>query len=92
MSKTKPIRCPMCREYLELEDSLKKGDIIYCPDCDEELKLIRLTPPKLKRMVEILEVYKDDFVDGEEDYSDSYNGAFKDMFGAINEDIYSGEY
>ncbi|MFH1062272.1 MAG: hypothetical protein V1747_05210 [Candidatus Omnitrophota bacterium] len=91
VSKSNQIRCPMCREYLEIEDTLQKGDVVYCPDCEEELKILRLDPPKLKRVVEILEVYKDDHPDGEEDYSDSYEGAFEDMFGGINEDVYGGE-
>jgi lysine biosynthesis protein LysW len=92
VSRPKPLKCPMCNELLEFEDNFQKGDIIYCPDCDEELKLVRLDPPKLKRIVEILEVYKSDFNDPEHEYSESYEETFEEMFGPINEDIYSGEF
>jgi lysine biosynthesis protein LysW len=89
---SKPLKCPVCEEVLELEDNFQKGDIIYCPDCEEEMKLVRLDPPKLKRVVEILEVYKSDINDPDEEYSESYEQTFEDMFGSINEDIYSGEF
>ena len=50
------IRCPLCGENVDLENNLKLGDVAYCTDCDEELKVVNVNPPKLKRMVELLEV------------------------------------
>ena len=92
MSRPKPVICPICKEALELEDNFQKGDIVYCPDCEEELKIVRVDPPKLKRIVEILEVYKDGSSDPDEDYSEGYDQTFEEMLGTMNEDIYSSEF
>lgn len=91
----------MCREYLEIEDSLQKGDVVYCSDCEEELRIVKLDPPKLKRIVEILEVYKDvqkNVVkdvpeDGDEDYSDSEedDAEVEDRFAGF-EDLYGDDF
>jgi len=71
VAQNKGIKCPVCGEHLEVEeDELSVGDLSYCIDCDEELKVVNVEPLKLKRMVEILEVYNEDrqngFVDEED--------------------------
>jgi lysine biosynthesis protein LysW len=107
VSKSKQVKCPMCREYLEIEDTLQKGDVVYCSDCEEELKIVRLDPPRLKRIVEILEVYKtvqkdvpenvpeDDaeaaIEDDQEDYADSGENDFEDRFAGF-EDMYGDDF
>lgn len=94
MSKTRQIKCPVCQEYLEIDDSLRKGDIVYCSDCEEELKIVRVDPLKLKSMVDILEVYKeackvvkgdgldDNYAgDDEEEIEDRFSRFFEGMYG-----------
>ncbi|MFH2144951.1 MAG: hypothetical protein ABII75_02855 [Candidatus Omnitrophota bacterium] len=44
------IKCPVCGEYFEFEYDLKIGDVTYCVNCDEELKVVRVTPPKVKQV------------------------------------------
>ncbi|MBU1086195.1 MAG: hypothetical protein KKD05_01605 [Candidatus Omnitrophica bacterium] len=93
MSKSKQVKCPLCREYLEIEDSLQKGDVVYCSDCEEELKIVRMDPPKLKRIVEILEVVKDGHKavaedaseEDEEDYSNDADDDIEDRFKGFEE-------
>lgn len=36
-------RCPHCRYILLLEGQDELEDVVYCPDCDKELKLSSLT-------------------------------------------------
>lgn len=38
--------CPECDAVIQLDDVVK-GDIIVCPDCAVELKVISLEPPVL---------------------------------------------
>ena len=45
MKKTK---CPICSETLELEEGLEVGEIIYCPGCDRDLRIISFNPTKVK--------------------------------------------
>lgn len=102
MSKSKQVKCPLCREYLEIEDSLQKGDVVYCSDCEEELKIVRMDPPKLKRIVEILEVVKDghkpvvedaseDEEEAEVDYSDDDDDDIDDRFKGF-EEMYGDDF
>ncbi|MBI4845898.1 MAG: hypothetical protein HY810_05440 [Candidatus Omnitrophica bacterium] len=60
MEKGKKAKCPVCGESFELEDELSLGDTTYCLDCDHELKVVKLDPPKLKPLVEYPEVYNED--------------------------------
>jgi lysine biosynthesis protein LysW len=60
MAKTKKIKCPACGEFFELEDGIKAGDAVCCVDCDHELQIVRLDPPKVKKVVNYPEVYSED--------------------------------
>ena len=81
MARSRHVRCPMCGDSIEWEDNFKIGDIAYCSDCDEELKVVSIDPPQLKRMVELLEVsngsykgFHDDFYNKEfDDFADDFN-------------------
>lgn len=84
MTHTRNIKCPICGECIEWDDDYKLGDVAYCSDCDEELKIINLDPPQFKRMVELLEVS-----------NGSYKGFFEDdndkEYDIIGEDAYREE-
>lgn len=41
------VKCPSCSSYFELEDGYEIGDMVFCPDCNEELKITSLRPPKV---------------------------------------------
>jgi len=47
-SKTQEAICPSCGGPVELEKDVEAGDIAYCVDCDQELKVLKINPPKLK--------------------------------------------
>jgi len=79
------VKCPVCGENVELEDNLKVGDVAYCADCDEELKIIRIDPPKLKRMVELLEVNNGS-------RKDFYESMDEKNYNEVNGDIYMEEF
>ena len=36
--------CPECEATITIQDLLI-GEIIYCPDCNAELEVLRLEPP-----------------------------------------------
>ena len=44
----KKVRCPECGLIFALEDYLEKGDIVTCPECDVDYKLLNLSPPEIK--------------------------------------------
>ena len=56
MASKKKIKCPACGESFELDPDLTAGDMTYCVDCDQELKIVSIDPPKVKKMVEYPEV------------------------------------
>ena len=90
MARDRYVKCPICGDSLEWDDDLKLGDVTYCSDCDEELKIVNVNPPQLKRMVELLEVsngsYKG-FYD-----SDNDNDKECDIAGDIaGDDVYREE-
>ena len=60
MAKPKKIKCPACGGTFELEEGIKVGDSTCCLDCDHELQIVRLDPPKAKKLVDYPEVYSDD--------------------------------
>ncbi|MFH1459479.1 MAG: hypothetical protein ABIG64_03785 [Candidatus Omnitrophota bacterium] len=87
MFKKKQIKCPGCGECFEAEDDLVIGDVTYCVDCDQELKIVSLNPLQVKKIIDYPEVcdggyknfyhshYADDNDEEEEEeprYSDSY--------------------
>ena len=45
-AKTFISHCPECDAEIQLDDVVK-GDIVVCPDCAVELKVISLEPPLL---------------------------------------------
>ncbi|MFH0731765.1 MAG: lysine biosynthesis protein LysW [Candidatus Omnitrophota bacterium] len=53
-------KCPLCGETLELDEDLEVGDTLYCTGCDEELKIVSLSPVQLEEATEPLEDYGDD--------------------------------
>ncbi|MBU4304954.1 MAG: hypothetical protein KJ893_04955 [Candidatus Omnitrophica bacterium] len=59
MRKERRLKCPVCGECFELEDDLNVGDTACCLDCDHELKIIKLDPPKAKALEEYPEVYNE---------------------------------
>jgi lysine biosynthesis protein LysW len=40
-------KCPFCGAKITLQKSVRRGDIIYCPDCDAELEVFGLNPVEL---------------------------------------------
>ena len=74
MSQQRILKCPGCGDHLEVEDEIRVGTLAYCVECDEELKVISVDPLKLRRMVEILEVYNEDRQNGfmDEDTDEFY--------------------
>ena len=82
MAKTKKIKCPACGEMFELEEGIKVGDTMCCLDCDHELQIVRLDPPKAKKLVDYPEVYSDDHA----------KQRFNNVFGDEEEGGYENEY
>jgi len=72
-------RCPVCGEYFEFEYDLKIGDTTYCVTCDEELKVVRLNPPKTKRLSEIDADHYED-IDDHDDYIEEDEEEEDDIF------------
>lgn len=62
----KTIRCPSCNSNIELEEDMKIGDVIYCTECYQELKLISLNPPKVEEIENSYDGYDDREEEGEE--------------------------
>lgn len=79
------VRCPLCGENVDLENSLKLGDVAYCTDCDEELKVVNVNPPKLKRMVELLEVNNGN-------YKNFYEEMYEKKVDETGDDFYKEEF
>ncbi|MDD5746228.1 MAG: hypothetical protein PHO30_03080 [Candidatus Omnitrophica bacterium] len=87
MAKVKKIKCPACGEMFELEEGIKIGDTICCLDCDHELQVVRLEPPKVKKLVDYPEVYSDDHakqrfhnVFGEEEEENGHESEYGDGY------------
>lgn len=59
------IKCPVCREYFELEDDLEKGEITSCPRCYEDLEVISINPLRIESIGE--DLYDEDKYYDEED-------------------------
>ncbi|MFH1093431.1 MAG: hypothetical protein V1739_04650 [Candidatus Omnitrophota bacterium] len=81
MAHNRQVKCPMCGEYIEWEDNLKLGEVTYCSDCDEELKIVNIDPPQAKRMVELLEVN-----------NGSYKGFYEDNYDKDDDDTGDNAY
>ena len=50
----KRIKCPVCGELVELEEGLDVNEIVYCTECDRDLKLVQVNPYKLKELEDSL--------------------------------------
>ncbi|MBD3379634.1 MAG: hypothetical protein GF408_04130 [Candidatus Omnitrophica bacterium] len=48
MSEERKARCPECGAPVEIEDYDEVGDVIVCENCDNDLELVQLLPPRLK--------------------------------------------
>jgi lysine biosynthesis protein LysW len=48
--KTQYVRCPMCRETIEISRDTELDDIISCYDCDGEFRVVSLKPVKLEAL------------------------------------------
>ncbi|MFC2061836.1 hypothetical protein ACFLUV_04920 [Elusimicrobiota bacterium] len=74
------VKCPLCSEKFNLDEKDEEGDIVICPECEAELEIITLLPPKIEKVKHV--DYADDFDDteteGEFNYADDYMG--KDGF------------
>ena len=42
------IKCVACGAYFEPDGECNIGDIISCPECSNELKIISLDPPRVE--------------------------------------------
>ena len=56
------IKCVVCEAYFEPEEEYNIGDIISCPKCSNELKIISLDPPRVEIVEEedLLGDFEDD--------------------------------
>ncbi|MCK4994822.1 MAG: hypothetical protein KAS13_07260 [Candidatus Omnitrophica bacterium] len=70
MARNRHVKCPICGDSFEWDNDLKLGDVVFCSDCDEELKIVNIDPPQLKRMVELLEVSNGSYKSFYEDDND----------------------
>ena len=83
MAHNRHVKCPICGDSLEWDEDLKLGEVVYCSDCDEEMKIVNIDPPQLKRMVELLEVsngsYKGFYEeDSDKEYDDIVEDTYKE--------------
>lgn len=42
------VECVSCGEYFDLEEDRNIDDIIYCPECGSQLRIISLNPPEVE--------------------------------------------
>ncbi len=42
------VKCPECREKIEVSEYTELGDIVYCEECDQGYEIVSLDPIKLK--------------------------------------------
>ena len=85
MAHNRKVKCPICGENIEWDSDLKLGDVAYCSDCDEELKVVNTDPPQFKRMVELLEVNNGN-------YQSFYEDVYDKEYDSIDDDSYEEEH
>ncbi len=63
---TAKFKCPVCGEKFELETDSEIGEIMSCPECDADLKIISFVPPKAEAVADYSGTYEneDDENDG----------------------------
>ena len=64
----KKVRCPECDFMFALENYMEEGDIITCPECEVDYKLVKLSPPEIE-LWNCEEDDKDEIVGGDYKYS-----------------------
>jgi alpha-aminoadipate carrier protein LysW len=37
--------CPSCTFHVPLSSNMQEGEVMACPDCGAEIKLVQLSPP-----------------------------------------------
>ena len=40
MAHNRHVKCPICGDSFEWDEDLKLGEVVYCSDCDEEIKIV----------------------------------------------------
>jgi len=66
------VRCPVCGEKIRLREIPDEGDIIYCDECDSELKVISSDPLKVKECANIEEERSEEEEEEEDEDEDEY--------------------
>ena len=83
-------KCPECKMRFEVEDDLFVGGYTYCPNCDSELKVVKLDPIKLeidKKSAFNLDDHDDEDEDDDNDgFEDSYEDDLEDEDAEEDED------
>ena len=50
--KIQHIRCPMCRETIEIPRDTERDDVVTCFECDGEYRVVSLKPVRLRSLDE----------------------------------------
>jgi lysine biosynthesis protein LysW len=50
-------RCPICRSDVIIGDEAYEGDLVDCVNCGEELEIVALRPPQVKKIEEETDNY-----------------------------------
>ena len=66
MAKPETTKCPKCAEVIEIDSYAEVGELIFCPSCEAELTIVKLHPPRLKK-VPASELGEEEEEEGEED-------------------------
>lgn len=57
------IKCISCGDEIELDDGCQVGDLIYCPSCHEESKIVSLSPLRAE-LTHVDDSFLDDLNEG----------------------------
>ena len=78
MSAVYEARCPKCGEMIEIDGISEPGDPVVCEECDTDLEIVKMDPPRLRAV--ILEE-EDDHLNDEEGLDD-----VEDLRGLVDHD------
>jgi lysine biosynthesis protein LysW len=67
MDSEKKVTCSECKAKFKLEEQVEEGDLVFCPECDVELEVYSLEPPRVVLMDDE-DYYEDEFEDDEEGF------------------------
>lgn len=42
------VECISCGEYFDLDEDRNIDDIVYCPECGSQLRIVSLNPPEVE--------------------------------------------